>query len=95
MKLTPLTSEALEKSKPYWFIFPRSIKPFPGSKFQTPLEILCERLELENQTLKELVDSAYTQIELYKPEGEYNRSWKSSWLEKARKLVPGCSSLDS
>lgn len=43
--------------------------------------------------LAELVDACYIIVELYKSEGEYNQQWKKDWLEKARRLVPGCDSM--
>jgi len=49
----------------------------------------------ERDELAVLVDGAYTFIELYKPEGEYNKTWRENWLKKAQKLVPGCDSLDA
>lgn len=54
-----------------------------------------ETMTQERDELAVLVDSAYTLVELYKPEGEYNKQWQKNWLEKARKLVPGCDSLDA
>jgi len=36
--------------------------------------------------LLELVDGAYEIVELYKPEGEYNKKWRDEWLKRAREL---------
>lgn len=58
------------------------------------LKDLCEQLEKTNTELMELVDGAYDVVELsYKPEGEYNKKWRIAWMEKAKRLVPGCDSM--
>lgn len=36
--------------------------------------------------LLSLIDGAYTIVELYKAEYEYNKNWKKNWLEKAREF---------
>ncbi len=70
-----------------------------GNKKLTPKEC-ADRLnaqadkisELESRQsaqLLELVDGAYTLVELYKPdpkESPYNVKWRKNWLEKARAL---------
>ena len=43
--------------------------------------------------LAELVDGCYTIVELYKPQSPAQEAWRKNWLEKARRLVPGCDSL--
>jgi len=40
----------------------------------------------ELETLRCLVDAAYTTVELHKMEGAYNKHWKAEWLRKAREM---------
>jgi len=57
----------------------------------TPKEVY--KLMQEKEELAVLVDGAYGLVELYKPEGEYNKKWRENWMAKAKKLVPGCEEL--
>lgn len=76
---TPQTQDAIVKSNGQWSFV---------------LKELCQNLERENTELQELVDGAYSVVELsYKPEGEYNKKWRIAWMEKAKRLVPGCDSM--
>lgn len=60
----------------------------------------CEKsepTEINDKTeLIKLVDDAYIIVEAHfnpDPDDSFNRRWKEKWLEKARKLVPGCGHL--
>lgn len=43
--------------------------------------------------LSELIDGCYVIVELYNTQSPAQEQWKKEWLEKARKLVPGCDSI--
>ncbi len=55
----------------------------------------CARLEiraihkkhaLDLASAVSLIDGAYDIVEIWKPEGPYNTTWKRQWLERASEL---------
>lgn len=56
---------------------------------------VCARLEIRATHKKHaldlaaavsLIDGAYDIVEIWKPEGPYNTTWKQQWLERASEL---------
>ena len=62
--------------------------PFPKF-FKEINKSLGQSLSLVHnvEELKELVDGAYTIVELYKTETPLSVEWRAEWLRKARELV--------